>query len=56
MACGSRHTIVLGGANQLWGFGWNKYGQLGLGNNASKDCIEKIPLPKSMIGKKLYTP
>jgi len=21
------------------------------GNNASKDCIEKIPLPKSMIGK-----
>ncbi|TRY75321.1 hypothetical protein TCAL_00742 [Tigriopus californicus] len=46
VSCGSRHTVVLTSGNQLWGFGWNKYGQLGLGHTTSKDAVEKIPLPK----------
>ena len=28
VSCGSRHTVVLTKANQLWSFGWNKYGQV----------------------------
>ena len=30
--------------------GWNKYGQLGVGHNVSRDSVEKVILPKS-IGK-----
>lgn len=47
VACGSRHTVVLTAGNQLWGFGWNKYGQLGLGHTLSKDVIERINMPKA---------
>ena len=31
---------------QLWAFGWNKYGQLGLGHNASRDAPEKMVMPR----------
>ena len=48
VGCGSRHTVVLTSGNQLWGFGWNKYGQLGMGHQMSKDSVEKIPLPKGV--------
>ena len=51
VACGSRHTVVLTEDNQLWSFGWNKYGQLGLGHTVTKDSMEKIVLPKSMSSK-----
>merc|ERR1711874_496332 len=37
VACGSRHTVVLAKNDQLWAFGWNKYGQLGIGHNHSRD-------------------
>jgi len=53
VACGSRHTVVLTKSNQLWTFGWNKYGQLGLGHNHSRDAPEKINIPKSITGKSL---
>ena len=53
VACGSRHTVVLTKSNQLWTFGWNKYGQLGLGHNHSRDAPEKINIPKSITGKTL---
>jgi len=47
VSCGSRHTVVLTKANMLWAFGWNKYGQLGIGHNTSQDSLEKVSLPKS---------
>jgi len=53
VACGSRHTVILTKSNQLWTFGWNKYGQLGLGHNHSRDAPEKINIPKSIAGKTL---
>ena len=51
VACGSRHTVVHaqdGGKDELWGFGWNKYGQLGLGHMLPKDSPARIELPKSV--------
>ena len=51
VGCGSRHTIVLTAGNELWGFGWNKYGQLGLGNLLTKDSVQKVPLPKAITSK-----
>lgn len=47
VSCGSRHTVVLTKANILWAFGWNKYGQLGIGHTNSKDSLEKVCMPKS---------
>ena len=46
VGCGSRHTVCLTEGNQVWSFGWNKYGQLGLGDNKSRDHVSKVPLPK----------
>jgi len=53
--CGSRHTVVLtrGVPEQLWAFGWNKYGQLGLGHNASRDAPEKMVMPRLSKGRKI---
>jgi len=53
--CGSRHTVVLtqGQPEQLWAFGWNKYGQLGLGHNASRDTPEKMVMPRLPKGRNI---
>ncbi|CAB4064383.1 unnamed protein product [Lepeophtheirus salmonis] len=52
VSCGSRHTVVLTEGNALWAFGWNKYGQLGLGHTRSKDTVERVPLPKEWAPEK----
>ena len=49
VACGSRHTVVLTDEASLWSFGWNKYGQLGLGHTMSRDTAEKVPLAKNVL-------
>ncbi len=52
VACGSRHTIVLTSTKQLYGFGWNKYGQLGQGHTLARDTVEKLQaLPKALLAK-----
>ena len=51
VGCGSRHTVVLTSTNQLYGFGWNKYGQLGQGHTISKDSADKLVLPKGLLTK-----
>ncbi len=51
VGCGSRHTVVLTAGNELWGFGWNKYGQLGLGHMLAKDSVQKVPTPKAISAK-----
>jgi len=48
VGCGSRHTVCLTLGNNLWSFGWNKYGQLGLGDTKPRDQVCKVPLPKSI--------
>jgi len=48
VGCGSRHTVCLTLGNNLWSFGWNKHGQLGLGDTKSRDQVSKVPLPKSI--------
>lgn len=53
VACGSRHTMVLTQGNQLWGFGWNKYGQLGLGHMLPRDSVEKLAMPKAVTKGKV---
>ncbi|XP_040567771.1 RCC1 domain-containing protein 1 [Lepeophtheirus salmonis] len=53
VSCGSRHTVVLTEGNALWAFGWNKYGQLGLGHTRSKDTVERVPLPKEWAPEKI---
>jgi len=45
VGCGSRHTVCLTQGNNLWSFGWNKYGQLGLGDTRSRDCVAKMVMP-----------
>ena len=32
VACGSKHTLIMSESNEVYATGWNKYGQLGLGN------------------------
>lgn len=42
--CGGRHTIVKTSCNQLFGTGWNKYGQLGIKteNICGNECDDNI--------------
>ncbi len=51
VGCGSRHTVVLTAGNELWSFGWNKYGQLGLGHMLARDSVQKVPMPKAVTAK-----
>jgi len=53
VACGSRHTVALTHSGTLWSFGWNKYGQLGLGHTLARDAPQRMPLPKSMANKRV---
>jgi len=45
VGCGSRHTVCLTQGNNLWSFGWNKYGQLGVGDTRSRDSVAKMAVP-----------
>jgi len=48
VGCGSRHTVCLTQGNNLWSFGWNKYGQLGLGDTKSRDAVMKMVIPQRL--------
>lgn len=48
VGCGSRHTVCLTQGNNLWSFGWNKYGQLGVGDTMSRDCVTRMILPPKL--------
>ena len=39
VTCGYYHTVILSPDRQVYSFGRNNYGQLGLGN--IKDCVRK---------------
>jgi len=47
VGCGSRHTVCLTKTGGLWAFGWNKYGQLGVGDTRARDAVTRMmALPK----------
>ena len=38
VSCGARHSAAVLVDNTLWTWGWNGYGQLGLGNQNDQHC------------------
>ncbi|XP_015897159.2 ultraviolet-B receptor UVR8 isoform X1 [Ziziphus jujuba] len=46
-SCGARHSVILTEEGQLFSWGWNKYGQLGLGDSVDRN----IPSQVSVSGK-----
>ena len=42
VCCGEGHTLILKNDGTLWGCGWNRYGQLGLGDTSSRYTFTKI--------------
>jgi hypothetical protein len=43
VACGKLHTVLIDINNNVWAFGFNKYGQLGLGDNINRNIPIQIP-------------
>jgi alpha-tubulin suppressor-like RCC1 family protein len=44
VAAGSRHTVALLEDGCVFTWGWNEYGQLGLGDNVSRDSPTSVEL------------
>ncbi|WAR21836.1 RCCD1-like protein [Mya arenaria] len=42
VTCGSRHSCLLTAAGEVFVTGWNKCGQLGLGDTKSRDCFTHV--------------
>nr|WP_280173724.1 thrombospondin type 3 repeat-containing protein [Desulfatibacillum alkenivorans] len=42
IACGGSHSLAVARDGSLWSWGYNYYGQLGLGNNYSKTTPQKV--------------
>lgn len=36
VACGDAHTVVINGLDAVWSWGWNAYGQLGVGDESDR--------------------
>lgn len=47
ICCGAEHNLVLNSDGEVWSFGWNEHGQLGLGHNRDEPTPSKINFPKS---------
>ncbi|XP_044494027.1 ultraviolet-B receptor UVR8-like isoform X2 [Mangifera indica] len=44
VSCGARHSAVLTEDGQLLSWGWNKYGQLGLGDSIDRNIPSPVPM------------
>ncbi|XP_024362461.1 uncharacterized protein [Physcomitrium patens] len=44
VACGARHSAVLTGSGKIFAWGWNKYGQLGLGDCNNRDLPVQVTM------------
>jgi alpha-tubulin suppressor-like RCC1 family protein len=42
VSCGSYHTIALTAQGELWAWGWNEHGQLGLGDLITRLQPERL--------------
>ncbi|KAJ3570756.1 hypothetical protein NP233_g4190 [Leucocoprinus birnbaumii] len=54
LACGSEHTLVImsvdGKGDEVWGWGWNEHGNLGVGNTADSPTPQRIWPPLDSLG------
>ncbi|KAI5325691.1 hypothetical protein L3X38_034765 [Prunus dulcis] len=52
VSCGARHSVILTEDGQLYSWGWNKYGQLGLGDSVDRNLPSQVStdgcLPKNI--------
>ncbi|OMO97266.1 Regulator of chromosome condensation, RCC1 [Corchorus olitorius] len=44
VSCGARHSAILTDDGQVLSWGWNKYGQLGLGDTIDRNIPAQVPL------------
>ncbi|XP_024013832.1 ultraviolet-B receptor UVR8 isoform X1 [Eutrema salsugineum] len=51
VSCGARHSAVLAEDGQLLCWGWNKYGQLGLGDTIDRDIPTQVQLDGCRLRK-----
>ena len=42
VACGEDHTLAINANGELWAWGWNDYGQLGLGHTTTKYTPQRV--------------
>ncbi|XP_050945239.1 ultraviolet-B receptor UVR8-like isoform X1 [Cucumis melo] len=53
VSCGARHNVILTDDGQLFSWGWNKYGQLGLGDSIDRNIPSKVSiegcLPRNIV-------
>jgi alpha-tubulin suppressor-like RCC1 family protein len=56
ISCGCNHSLLLTKSGDLYGFGHNKYGQIGCGNNNwLRDCEEEPIKINSFNGEKIIS-
>ncbi|XVE61938.1 hypothetical protein DITRI_Ditri06bG0078600 [Diplodiscus trichospermus] len=52
VSCGARHSTILTDNGKIFSWGWNKYGQLGLGDTIDRNIPAQVPidgcLPKNI--------
>lgn len=53
VALGNLYGMVIGNDNNLYTWGWNDNGQLGIGNMTSKNSPQKVILPNGDVPKKI---
>ncbi|CAH8311086.1 unnamed protein product [Eruca vesicaria subsp. sativa] len=51
VSCGARHSVVLADDGQLLCWGWNKYGQLGLGDTIDRNIPTQVQLDGCRLRK-----
>ncbi|KAJ9180675.1 hypothetical protein P3X46_008888 [Hevea brasiliensis] len=44
VSCGARHSAILTEDGQVYSWGWNKYGQLGLGDSIERNIPSRVPI------------
>ena len=42
VCCGARHTLVKSNQGEVFAWGWNKYGQLGLGDTSNRVLPQQL--------------
>ncbi|KAF3449091.1 hypothetical protein FNV43_RR09815 [Rhamnella rubrinervis] len=44
VSCGARHSVIVTEEGQLFSWGWNKYGQLGLGDSVDRNIPSQVSI------------
>lgn len=44
VSCGARHNAIVTDDNRVFSWGWNKYGQLGLGDSIDRSLPSQVPI------------